>query len=115
MDVVNSFFGALLGVWMAVSFPEFVEGKQSWLFFPLVFTVAMTIFLLNKAIGVRGSEKFLYGGYALYLSFLSAILVEVGKEPTTFPQLNSFGTWFFLFIVLIWWAISELVRRNRRT
>lgn len=112
MSVVNSFYGALLGIWMVKTFFDFIT--KSWWVFLLLSFVALTIYLLNRAIVLPKTDRtrFLHFGAALPLSFLSSFIIQLIVEPTIsmITFIATPKTWVFLYIVIAWFLTDEFVK-----
>jgi uncharacterized membrane protein YcaP (DUF421 family) len=112
MNVVNSFYGALLGIWMVRTFFDFMT-KSWWVFLVLSF-IGLTIYLLNRAVGSSKNDRtrFLHFGAALPLSFLSSFIIQLSTEPTIsmITFIAAPKTWIFLYIVIAWFFTDEFVK-----
>ncbi len=109
MSVINTFFGAIVGIWMMSVFGKIITEK--WLsFLPL-----LILFLLISNFSIFTEKPKGSGGklprpsfiFILFVSFWVSILIQIAADPKIpWVEFLSLPKTWLLSLIIIFWAFT---------
>lgn len=113
MGIINTFYGALLGVWLALLLSP---PGMGWLSFFVIALVLMMVYMLhNFSEFPKIPERFWFLLLILYFSLYPPLVARIANEPKTpaIAFLSDPITWIPTFIVGSWALIIDLIKKRR--
>lgn len=112
MAVINTFFGAFLGVWLVTGFSGIL--CEQWSVLAILLFCASVIYLLSRGIALPRTDRARHNHYifavalAFFLTFLLQVCVDSTLAVGDFLSLPQ--TWLFFLVVVTWIGVSELYK-----